>query len=180
MVDLINVSATGIVSNGTTLSVLDQSAPNAPSITAIPENGGGGINAAEASDGTPVVVSLSGTGAISNDTLTINWGGQTVTYALLAGDILAGSATVTVPLATITAQGQGTFNVTARLTDAAGNVSANSSATSVTVDTVAPTAPVDHVDRRRTAAAASTPSRPRTARRWWWASRAPGRRRATR
>ena len=70
MVDLINVSATGIVSNGTTVSVLDQSAPNAPSITSIPENGGGGINAAEASDGTPVVVSLSGTGAISNDTLT--------------------------------------------------------------------------------------------------------------
>ena len=85
MVDLVNVSATSIVSNGTTLSVLDQTAPNAPSITSIPENGGGGINAAEASDGTPVVVSLSGTGAISNDTLTINWGGQTVTYTLPGG-----------------------------------------------------------------------------------------------
>ena len=35
MVDLVNVSATGIVSNGTTLSVLDQAAPNAPSITSI-------------------------------------------------------------------------------------------------------------------------------------------------
>ena len=141
MVDLVNVSATSIVTNGTTLSVLDQIAPNAPSITSIPENGGGGINAAEAPDGTPVVVSLSGTGAISNDTLTINWGGQAVNYTLLAGDILAGSATVTVPAGTITAQGQGTFNVTARLTDAVGNASANSSATPVTVDTVAPTAP---------------------------------------
>ena len=141
MVDLVNVSATSIVTNGTTLSVLDETAPNAPSITAIPENGGGGINAAEASDGTPVVVSLSGTGAISNDTLTINWGGQTVNYTLLAGDILAGSVTVTVPAGTITTQGNGTFNVTARLTDGAGNASANSTATSVTVDTVAPTAP---------------------------------------
>ena len=78
MVDLVNVSATSIVSNGTTLSVLDQTAPTAPSITSITENGGGGINAGEASNGTPVVVSLAGTGAISNDALTINWGSQTL------------------------------------------------------------------------------------------------------
>ena len=128
--------------NSTATSVtVDTVAPTAPSITSIPENGGGGINASEASDGTPVVVGLTGTGAVAGDTLTINWGGQTVTYTLLAGDISGNSATVTVPLATITAQGQGTFNVTARLTDAAGNASANSTATSVTVDTVAPTAP---------------------------------------
>ena len=112
---------------------IDTAAPAAPSITAIPENGGGGINAAEASDGTPVVVGLTGTGAAAGDTLTINWGGQTVTYTLLAADISGNSATVTVPLATITAQGQGTFNVTARLTDAAGNASSSSRATSVTV-----------------------------------------------
>ena len=63
---------------------IDTAAPAAPSITAIPENGGGGINAAEASNGTPVVVGLAGTGAAAGDTLTINWGGQTVTYTLLA------------------------------------------------------------------------------------------------
>ena len=103
-------------------------APAAPLITSIPENGGGGINASEASDGTPVVVGLTGTGAAAGDTLTINWGGQTVTYTLLAGDISGSSATVTVPAATITAQGQGTFDVTATLTDAAGNASANSAA----------------------------------------------------
>ena len=89
-----------------------------------------------------MVVGLAGTGAVAGDTLTINWGGQTVTYTLLAGDISGNSATVTVPLATITAQGQGTFNVTARLTDAAGNASPNSAATPVTVDTSAPTAVV--------------------------------------
>ena len=88
-----------------------------------------------------MVVGLAGTGAVAGDTLTVNWGGQTVTYTLLAGDISGSSATVTVPPATITAQGNGTFNVTARLTDAAGNASANSTATPVTVDTVAPTAP---------------------------------------
>ena len=120
---------------------VDTAAPNAPSITSITENSGGGINAGEASDGTPVVVGLTGTGAVAGDTLTVNWGGQTVTYTLLAGDILASSATVTVPAATITAQGNGTFDVTATLTDVAGNVSSNSSATSVTVDTSAPAAP---------------------------------------
>ena len=141
MVDLVNVAATALAANGTTLSVLEEAAPNAPSITSIPENGGGGINAAEASDGTPVVVSLSGTNAISNDALTINWGGQATNYSLTASDILAGSATVTVPPATLSAQGHGTFNVTAILTDGAGNASPVSSASAVTVDTVAPTAP---------------------------------------
>ena len=57
---------------------IDTAAPTAPSITSIPENGGGGINAGEASNGTPVVVGLAGTGAAAGDTLTVNWGGQTV------------------------------------------------------------------------------------------------------
>ena len=128
--------------NSTATSVtVDTAAPTAPSITSITENSGGGINAGEASNGTPVVVGLTGTGAVAGDTLTVNWGGQTVTYTLLAGDISASSATVTVPAGTITAQGNGTFDVTARLTDVAGNASPNSSATSVTVDTAAPTAP---------------------------------------
>ena len=138
------VDAVGNVSANTASQAvtIDTAAPTAPSITSIPENGGGGINAGEAANGTPVVVGLAGTGAAAGDTLTVNWGGQTVTYTLLAADISASSATVTVPLATIAAQGQGTFNVTARLTDAAGNAGANSSATSVTVDAGAPTATV--------------------------------------
>ena len=56
----------------------------------------GGINADEASNGTPVVMSLTGTLATAGDTLTVNWGGQTVNYTLLADDITNGSATVTV------------------------------------------------------------------------------------
>ena len=76
---------------------IDTAAPTAPSITSIPENAGGGINAGEAANGTPVVVGLAGTGAAAGDTLTVNWGSQTVTYTLLAGDISANSATVTVP-----------------------------------------------------------------------------------
>ena len=141
---VVTAVATDAAGNSTTVThdlTVDTVAPAAPTITTIPENGGGGINASEASDGTPVVVGLTGTGAVAGDRLTINWGGQTVNYTLVAGDISGNSATVTVPLATITAQGQGTFDVTATLTDAAGNASSNSTATSVTVDTVAPAAP---------------------------------------
>ena len=49
-------------------------------------------------NGTPVVVGLTGTGAVAGDTLSINWGGQTVSYTLAGGgDITGNSATVTVP-----------------------------------------------------------------------------------
>ena len=121
---------------------IDTAAPSAPTISSIPENSGGVINAVEASDGTPVVVSLTGSEAAAGDMLTVAWGGQAVSYTLLAADIAGASATVTVPLATIEAQGQGAFAVTARLTDAAGNAGPSSAATPVTVDTSAPTAPV--------------------------------------
>ena len=52
---------------------IDTAAPTAPTITSILENGGGGINAGEASDGTPVVIGLTGTGAVAGNTLTVNW-----------------------------------------------------------------------------------------------------------
>jgi hypothetical protein len=129
---------TGSVSSSTTVAV-DTVAPIAPSITSIAENAGGGINASEASDGTPVVVSLTGTGSAEGDTLTVNWGVQTLNHTLTASDVSTNSATVMVPTGTITTQGNGTFNVTAKLTDIAGNASANSDATLVKVDTVAPT-----------------------------------------
>ena len=110
---------------------IDAAAPTAPSITSVAENSGGGINANQASNGTPVVVGLAGTGAAAGDTLTVTWGSQTVNYTLVAADISGGSATVTVPLATITAQGKRHVRrATARLTDAAGNAGANSPAPS--------------------------------------------------
>ncbi|MDP2831901.1 MAG: Ig-like domain-containing protein, partial [Pseudomonadota bacterium] len=120
-------------------ATVDTTAPTAPAAPTVAENAAGGINAAEAADGTPVVVNITGTGALAGDTLTVNWGGQTATYTLLAADILANSAAVTVPTGTITTQGNGTFNVSAFITDIAGNLGAVSGNTSVTVDTVAPT-----------------------------------------
>ncbi|RUV54109.1 DUF4347 domain-containing protein, partial [Mesorhizobium sp. M5C.F.Ca.IN.020.29.1.1] len=146
LIDLPNVSATAISAASGKLSVLDTVAPAAPSSLSIVENVGGGINASEAADGTVAGVSLAGTGAIAGDTLTLNWGTQTIAYKLAASDILAGSVSLTVPVATISAQGDGTFDVTAKLTDSAGNIGSNSSPVSVTVDRVSPSATVDIVD----------------------------------
>ncbi|MBD2060624.1 hypothetical protein H6F88_32295 [Oculatella sp. FACHB-28] len=120
---------------------VDTIAPTAPTISSIPENAGGGINATEAADGTIVNVSLAGTGAIAGNILTVNWGTQTTTYTLTATDITANNVAFPVSATTIAAQGNGTLNVTAKLTDSVGNTSANSAPSSVTVDTAAPLAP---------------------------------------
>ena len=119
--------------------ILDTVAPGAPTIVSVTENPV--INASEASNGTPILVDLTGIGAMIGNKLTIHWGGQTVEYTLQASDITSLSATVTVPAATIAAQGDGTFNVTAQLVDAAGNVSASSTNYALTVDTVVPGLP---------------------------------------
>ena len=50
-----------------------------------PRKSGGGINANVAADGTPVVVRLSGTGAVAGDTLTVNWGGRPLTTRYRCG-----------------------------------------------------------------------------------------------
>jgi Ca2+-binding RTX toxin-like protein len=146
LIDLPNVSATAISASSGKLSVLDTVAPAAPSSVSIPENAGGGINASEASDGTIVAVSLAGTGAIAGDTLTLNWGSQTLLRTLTASDILASSASMTVSTSTLSAQGDGTFDVTAKLTDSVGNSSANSAPVSVTVDRTSPSVTIDMAD----------------------------------
>ncbi len=143
LIDLPNIQASAISAASAKISVLDTMAPTAPAAVTIAENAGGGINTTEAANGTIVGVSLAGTGAIAGDTLTLSWGSQALTYTLGAGDILAGSVNLTVSAATLSAQGDGTFNVTAKLTDGAGNIGANSSPLSVTVDRTSPTVIVD-------------------------------------
>ena len=116
---------------------VDTVAPAAPAAPTVPE-GAGGLNASEASDGTAVSVSLSGTGAAAGDVLTVNWGARAVTRTLTGPDVTAGTVSVTVPAATITQQGDGTVSVTASLRDAAGNAGPASPATAVLVDASPP------------------------------------------
>jgi|GEM_PF-691010 len=141
LIDLVDVSASSLTASSNQLTAFDGVPPPPPAAPTVAENAAGGINAAEAADGTVVLVSLSGIGAVAGDTLTVNWGGEVVTHLLTAGDIVAGSVEVAVPPETVAAQGDGEFNVTASLTDSVGNVGANSPATIVSVDTAAPPAP---------------------------------------
>ena len=142
----VNTSALSIAS-----TVTVQGVPEAPTISAVPENAGGGINAAEASDGTTVTVALP-TDAVAGDTLRVNWGGQTISYTITAGDVSGGSAAVSISSAAITTQGEGSVNVTADVTHA-GRTGALSGAFAVTVDLTAPvptiSADLEHHGRRR-------------------------------
>ena len=113
--------------------------PKSPTIASLPEDGGDGINAAEATDGTTVEVVVTDTGAVVGDTLTVNWGAQPpVAYILQDVDIAAGSVAVAVPVQTIQAQGEGSVTVTARLTAQKGNASSDSAPYPVVVDMTPP------------------------------------------
>jgi hypothetical protein len=137
-VTAVSQSATGVQGVVGTLAVsVDSVAPAAPAAPAVVE-GAGGLNAAEASDGTAVVVSLAGTGAVAGDTIRVNWGGQATTRPLTGVEVGAGSASVAIGAGAISTQGDGLVAVTVTITDVAGNVSATSTATSVTVDTAGP------------------------------------------
>ncbi len=131
---------TGVASDPFAINV-DIDGPSAPTITAVPENSGGGINTTEAGDGTSVDVSIAGTGAIAGDVLTMNWGGASVVYSLTATDISNGSAAVPVSASTIATRGTGVFDITTTLTDSAGNASPPSLPFTVKVDVTPPFAP---------------------------------------
>ncbi|WP_161499671.1 S-layer family protein [Limnohabitans sp. TS-CS-82] len=132
-----NVSA----NSPTALIRIDTLAPNKPGAPVVPENADGGINIAESADGTPVEVSLVGTNALAGDKLTVIIDGVSTVYTLLATDITAGKAIVTVPAAVLAAAGPGPASVTATLTDPAGNVSVPSDATPINIQSALPSAP---------------------------------------
>lgn len=122
------ISAGGAASDEATRDVLvDRIAPLAPTIVAVPENGNGGISASEAANGTPVQVSLAGTGAVAGDRIVLQWDGVAVANRAITGtEIGGGIATVTVPATTLTGSAEGSHVVTARIVDVAGNEGATS------------------------------------------------------
>jgi hypothetical protein len=102
------------------------------------------LNMTEASDGTLVKLSLVDTDAASGNTITLNWGGQTITVTLTAADITAGFVNVPVTLAQLTAEtAAGTSEaVSASVTLLSGStVVAQSGAQAIDVNFVLPTAP---------------------------------------
>ena len=102
----------------------------------------GGINATEAADGVPVLVTLPA-GAVAGDVITVSIDGSTpITHTVTAAEAaaLATPISVLLPAAAITAAGQGPATITTTYADAAGNAAALVT-TAVNIDTVAPTAP---------------------------------------
>ncbi|TLU85979.1 MAG: Ig-like domain-containing protein, partial [Chlorobium sp.] len=123
------------IADATTLNFTTAAAATLPPlITSVPENSGGGINVAEAANGTIVNISLVGTGTLTTSNhLILDWHGQTVDHLLTSAEITAGTVALNVPAGTITAGGNGTFDITAKI-----DSGTPSGPYSVTVDTVVP------------------------------------------
>jgi len=134
------VSSIGAESDEATRDVLiDRIAPRAPSITAVPENAGGGINAAEAADGTLVRIDLTGTGAAAGDSVVLRAGETVLAVHTITGTEIGGNvATVEVTAAGLAQLGDGRFSLVASIIDYSGNQGAPSAAFPITIDTTAP------------------------------------------
>ena len=121
-----------------TINDLDEIAPTAP-VLALGSGVTGGATAAEATQPSGVVTVTAEAGASVAVTFSRS-GGATVTKTVSG----AGATAVAVVLAAadLTALGDGSISVSAIASDAAGNVSATSSADPITVDTAAPAAAI--------------------------------------
>uniref|UniRef100_UPI00047F1FAF beta strand repeat-containing protein n=1 Tax=Rheinheimera baltica TaxID=67576 RepID=UPI00047F1FAF len=123
---------------GSDSAIMDTSAPNAPGVTITEDaNNDGYINAAELNGDVNVTISLTGTGAVAGDTLTVNGVAIVLTQAQIdAGEVLT----------TVVAPADGaTLTVTATITDAAGNTGAEGSDSAI-MDTTLPTLTISTVD----------------------------------
>ncbi len=124
---------------------VDTTAPGAPSITSVTDDQGS-ITGAVANNGStndtqPVVrVSLSGTNAVSSDTVQLyNSGSALGSATTLTGTHITNGY---VDITTTTLSNGSTYVLTAKVIDSAGNTSTASANHTITIDTTAPTASV--------------------------------------
>jgi hypothetical protein len=125
----------------TTAVDIDTVAPPAAPTVSVPE-AAGGINATEAADGVPVLVTLPA-GAVAGDVITVSIDGSTpITHTVTAAEAAAPATPISVllPATDITAAGQGPATITTTYADAAGNAAAPVT-TAVDIDTMPPAAP---------------------------------------
>jgi hypothetical protein len=130
----------GLIGTDTESLLIDTTAPSAPALL-IPE-APGGINAAEAANGTPLEITLP-VDAVAGDTVTTivtNPDGTVLVLStvLTAADITAGAITQLVPSSALTVDGPWTTSTA--ITDTAGNTSVPQTG-SFTLDTTAPGTP---------------------------------------
>ncbi|KAA0209784.1 MAG: hypothetical protein DWB43_13650, partial [Lautropia sp.] len=117
--------------------VIDRVKPGAPSIALNPDSDSGTKGDGITNDDTPTIrVTLTGTGAVTGDAVTIRSSSTAVATAqLLATDVSAGY----VDLTTSSLGPGGTKTLTATVTDQVGNVSSASTPLAITIDRSAPT-----------------------------------------
>ncbi|WP_205872726.1 Ig-like domain-containing protein [Limnohabitans planktonicus] len=113
-------------------------------ISSIPEsaaNSANVINQSESLNGSPVVVNIAGSAPQVGQVLKLNWGTEVISYTLTAADVSAGTASITVPAASLANKEVSNLNVTAQLFQADGTtaVGSVSAAATANVDTIAPT-----------------------------------------
>ena len=127
--------------------MIDTIAPHTPLYApSVPENDKGGVNAAEAADGIKVGVILSGTNAVAGDSIDVFLDAQVTTYTISARDVANKQAVITVPKSVLDILGQGSINVSAIITDAAGNTSDMSVFNGITLHTKALNSPLVSTD----------------------------------
>ncbi|MBU3626746.1 hypothetical protein ICN48_10935 [Polynucleobacter sp. JS-Safj-400b-B2] len=138
----VSITSTDAAGNSTTQTVvgavrIDTLAPSAPSAPTVIATIASGISASEAAATFTVTASLAGTNALAGDTLNLIINGSSpVAHVLTSGDIATGSYNYTITASAINANTNNTF--VAQITDAVGNVGANSSALTLNYDTIAP------------------------------------------
>lgn len=134
-----NVSAEG----GSTVVMLDTTAPQAPLNVITSNAAGSGINAAEKNARVDTVIDLSGTGAVAGDRVELLQGGKSFTNPvakiLSSADISAGSTSLTIGNNDGWSK-DGTIVLTARITDVAGNVGLSGGTLVTILDTTVPAA----------------------------------------
>jgi uncharacterized protein (TIGR03382 family) len=118
------------------VATVDFTAPGAPGTPVLSTEATDGVlDALEALDGTLVSVGLTGTGAVTGDTVTVVWNGATTSKPISSGDVAAQWVAVTVPATVIGSVQLQSVNLHAYLTDLAGNLSGNSPSAAAMVST---------------------------------------------
>ncbi|RJF99321.1 DUF4214 domain-containing protein [Noviherbaspirillum saxi] len=133
---------------GSLTVTLDTSVPTAPANALAVAVASNGISIAERNAGVDVVVDLTGSGAAVGDSVAILLGGTAfgtpVTATLNASHLTANNVTITIPGAAVWGA-TGDKTLTARVTDAAGNVGTAGGSLTVALDATAPGAPTSAI-----------------------------------
>ncbi|MBC3807408.1 DUF4214 domain-containing protein [Undibacterium seohonense] len=145
-VNLIDKSGNVSLSGGDVIVVLDTTAPIAPTVPISIPAAINGLNNQERAAGGSVVVSLAGMGVVAGDTIELLLDGKAfstnTSQNLTNTDIINGFATLFISPTTNWGV-DGLKNVSARVTDIAGNVGASGGNLIITLDTSAPAGPTN-------------------------------------